>query len=152
MSVIMQAPIFSFGGGSSSSDARRRPSHRPAVSSPLSSSPIRAPSYSPPPSAGPFSPRDPNGLPRSQQQQQQHSDTQSSPIPAPPSKFRFATRTPRPNPVVRRREDAQESRRRLFMRDVRQRADDKKWERRGGEQEVRRPPRLHALILVELAE
>lgn len=51
-------------------------------------------------------------------------------------KFRFATGAPRPNPAVRKREDAREGRRKLFLNEVRQRSDDKKWERRGGEQEV----------------
>lgn len=53
------------------------------------------------------------------------------------SKFRFAARDPRPNPAVRRREDVQETRRQLFLQNVRHRADEKRWERRGGEDEVR---------------
>ncbi|KAH6840716.1 hypothetical protein B0I37DRAFT_448911 [Chaetomium sp. MPI-CAGE-AT-0009] len=52
------------------------------------------------------------------------------------SKFRFASRNPRPNPVLKRREDAQEGRRRLFFQNVRQRQEDKRWERRGGEDEL----------------
>ncbi|KAL7622885.1 hypothetical protein AAE478_006564 [Parahypoxylon ruwenzoriense] len=97
--------------------------HRPARSSPLSSSPIR-PSQSSPP----LSPRNPNALPRL--------DTQSSPIQAPPSKFKFSSRNAKPNPLRLSRENAQESRRNLFLRNVRKRADDKKWERRGGDQEA----------------
>lgn len=104
--------------------------HRPAVSSPLSSSPIRA--TTPPP----LSACDANA----------RREIQSSPIPAPwssspsaPAKpvSRFAARPTRPNPVVsQKREAAQESRRKLFLKNVRQRADDSRWERRGGEQEV----------------
>jgi hypothetical protein len=111
-------PIFTFGGGDSSSTA-----YRPSVSSPLSSSPLRA-------SSPPLSQRDLDSLPRR--------ETQSSPISMPQTapKFRFATGAPRPNPAVRKREDAREGRRKLFLNEVRQRSDDKKWERRGGEQEV----------------
>lgn len=38
--------------------------------------------------------------------------------------------------VSQKREAAQESRRKLFLKNVRQRADDSRWERRGGEQEL----------------
>ena len=105
--------------------------HRPAISSPLSSSPIRATTPSPPP----LSARDANA----------RREVQSSPIagswssssgPAKPV-GRFAARPSRPNPVVgQKREAAQESRRKLFLKNVRQRAEDSRWERRGGEQEV----------------
>ncbi|KXX81943.1 hypothetical protein MMYC01_200316 [Madurella mycetomatis] len=112
--------------------------NRPAIPSPLSS-PIRTAS-SPPPQqqqqrqqCSPLSPCHP-----------QRGTTQSSPIfpstnttgSSCGSKFRFATRNPRPNPALKRREDAQEGRRRLFLQNVRQRADEKRWERRGGEDEV----------------
>ncbi|GKT45037.1 uncharacterized protein ColSpa_05218 [Colletotrichum spaethianum] len=83
---------------------------RPAVPSPLSSSPVRA--------ASPLSPIDDNTV--------RH--TQSSPIPQP--KFKYASRPARPNPVVRKREEAQESRRKLFLQNVRQRADDRSYQRR----------------------
>ena len=92
---------------------------RPASPSLLSSSPIRA-------ASPPLAPRDPNALPRR--------DTKSSPIRGP--NFRFASRPSRPVPIVQKREAAQEARRKLFLRNVRQRADDKAWERRGGDQEV----------------
>ncbi|XXH04308.1 hypothetical protein Hte_010722 [Hypoxylon texense] len=98
--------------------------HRPMHSSPLSSSPIR-PSQSSPP----LSPRDPNTLPGR--------DIQSSPIKAPPSRFKFASRNAKPNPLRQTRENAQESRRNLFLKNVRRRADDRQWERRGGDQEVK---------------
>ncbi|OHE97923.1 hypothetical protein CORC01_06786 [Colletotrichum orchidophilum] len=83
---------------------------RPAVPSPLSSSPIRA--------SSPLSPINDNTV--------RH--TQSSPIPQP--KFKYASRATRPNPVVRKREEAQESRRKLFLQNVRQRADDRQYQRR----------------------
>ncbi|KAF7535264.1 hypothetical protein G7Z17_g13228 [Cylindrodendrum hubeiense] len=86
--------------------------HRPAVPSPLSSSPIRA--------SSPLSPIDKNTLPQRQ--------IQSSPIQ--PTKFKFASRPTRPNPVVRKREEVQESRRKLFLQNVRQKSDDKSWQRR----------------------
>ncbi|KAI5927156.1 hypothetical protein F4810DRAFT_723496 [Camillea tinctor] len=96
--------------------------HRPAVSSPLSSSPIR-----PSQASSPLSPRHPNTLPRR--------DTQSSPIQG-PSKFKYASRAAKPNPLKQTKENAQESRRKLFLKNVRQRADDKNWKRRGGDQEA----------------
>ncbi|GJN86478.1 hypothetical protein VFPFJ_09369 [Purpureocillium lilacinum] len=86
--------------------------HRPSIPSPLSSSPIRA--------SSPLSPIHENTL--SQRQ------TQSSPIQ--PPKFKYAARPTRPNPVVRRREVAQESRRRTFLQSVRQKSDDRAWQRR----------------------
>lgn len=118
MFATMPLPIFTFGG----SDNPHSP-YRPAVPSPLSSSPMRA-------SSPPLSQQELDSLPQR--------EIQSSPIQArPAAKFRFATSAPRANPVVRKREDARESRRNLFLKEVRQRADDKKWERRGGDQEVR---------------
>ncbi|KZL68396.1 hypothetical protein CI238_00065 [Colletotrichum incanum] len=100
-SVAGPVPIFS---------ERTSWDFRPAVSSPLSSSPARA--------ASPLSPIDDNTV--------RH--TQSSPIPQP--KFKYASRPARPNPVVRKREEAQESRRKLFLQNVRQRADDRSYQRR----------------------
>ncbi|KAI1501812.1 hypothetical protein F5X99DRAFT_408622 [Biscogniauxia marginata] len=96
--------------------------HCPSVSSPLSSSPIR-----PSQASSPLSPRNPNTLPRR--------EIQSSPIQG-PSKFKYASRSAKPNPLKQKREDAQESRRKLFLKNVRQRADDRSWERRGGDQET----------------
>ncbi|KAI0440452.1 hypothetical protein F4803DRAFT_563824 [Xylaria telfairii] len=98
--------------------------HRPVISSPLSSSPLRPSQASPP-----LSPRDPNTLPRR--------EIQSSPIRGSSSKFsKYASRTVKPNPLRLSRENAQESRRTLFLNNVRQRADDRKWEQRGGDQET----------------
>jgi hypothetical protein len=93
--------------------------HRPAVSSPLSSSPIRATS--------PLSPIDSNTLPQR--------FSQSSPIQ--PLKFKYASRAPRPNPVIRKREEVQEKRRSAFLQNVRQKSDDKAWARRDVEGQVR---------------
>lgn len=137
MFAIMNPPIFTFSSPAPIATPLQPRKYHPSVSSPLSSSPIRASSYSPPLStlrvdtASIFQNEQPRQIPR---------DTQSSPIlpsQSPSRKlFRFATRTPRPNPVVQKREEAQESRRRLFLKNVRNRADDKAWERRGGDQEV----------------
>lgn len=121
--------------------------YRPTNSSPLSSSPIAATAYPP----SPLSPRDPNA----------RREVQSSPIRETgdqcyyntnnnnnnnnhpgsintPSIFtsKFASRPARPSPLNQKREAAQESRRKLFLKNVRQRAEDKRWEMRGGEQEV----------------
>ncbi|EQL03276.1 hypothetical protein OCS_01006 [Ophiocordyceps sinensis CO18] len=94
--------------------------HRPAVPSPLSSSPIRA--------SSPISP-----IGRNTRQ------TQSSPIQPPPSEAspscfsvpsRYASRQTRLNPVMRGREDARLSRRHNFLQRVRQGSDDKAWQRR----------------------
>ncbi|KAB5515206.1 hypothetical protein GE09DRAFT_1231453 [Coniochaeta sp. 2T2.1] len=115
--------------------------YRPSISSPLSSSPIRASSYSPPASPPTSFPSNSNFGGFFPSQYQQPRDTQSSPIAQPtPSRklFKFATSTPRPNPVVKKREEMRESRRRLFLKNVRERGDDRAWERRGGDQEVLR--------------
>ncbi|KAK4121351.1 hypothetical protein N657DRAFT_635930 [Parathielavia appendiculata] len=146
-------PTFSFGRAGQSHH-----NHRPTFSSPLSSSPIRASSLSPPPthqqqhyqpSSQSLSPCDPNHL------NTLHCETQSSPILGKSvfgssdtnitnndsgnsnrSKFRFASCNARPNPLLKRREDAQEGRRRLFFQNVRQRQEDRRWEMRGGEDEL----------------
>ncbi|KAI3325861.1 hypothetical protein HD806DRAFT_488459 [Xylariaceae sp. AK1471] len=114
MFATMPTPIFNFEFSSP---------HRPALPSPLASSPLRPSQTSPP-----LSPRNLNTLPRR--------DTQSSPIQGPPSKLKYAPRNIKPNPLRLSREKAQESRRTLFLRNVRQRADDRKWEQRGGDQEA----------------
>ena len=149
-------PAFSFSRGQSHHQ------HRPTVSSPLSSSLIRGstdmaisssplqPHHHQQHEQQPLSPCNPNAL-----NTLSWSQTQSSPIHPSSSfsptfsnnsetknsngtsKFRFATRNPRPNPVLKRREDAQAGRRRLFLQNVRQRAEDRRWEMRGGEDEVR---------------
>ena len=92
--------------------------HRPAVPSPLSSSPIRATS--------PLSPVDSNTLPQRQ--------VQSSPIQ--PLKFKHLPRPIKPNPVVRRREQVQEDRRRNFFNSVKQKSEERAWQRRDIEGQV----------------
>ncbi|KAK6076765.1 hypothetical protein SCUP234_03175 [Seiridium cupressi] len=117
-----QLPIFNF-------DFTTVTSHRPAHSSPLSSSPIRASQTSPP-----LTPRDPNALPRR--------SFNSSPIKPTlgaqeKTKWtKFNSRDVKRNPLKQNRESASEGRRKLFLNNVRQRQDDKAWERRGGNQEV----------------
>ncbi|KAL6834818.1 hypothetical protein V8C40DRAFT_261503 [Trichoderma camerunense] len=86
--------------------------NRPAVSSPLSSSPVRASSPLSADEQAPCNPR----------------QVQSSPIR--PINFKYQARPARPNPVMRRREETQEQRRRNFLQNVRQKAEDKSWQRR----------------------
>ncbi|KAJ2980832.1 hypothetical protein NUW58_g6841 [Xylaria curta] len=115
MLVTMHTPIFNLEFSSP---------HQPAVPSPLSSSPLR-----PSQTATPLSPRNPNTLPRR--------DTWSSPIQVPPYRFfKYASHNAKPNPLRLSREKVHEGRRTLFLKNVRQRADDKKWEQRGGDQEA----------------
>ncbi len=161
-------PNFTFGRPGQGHAHHTYTTHRPAYSSPLSSSPIRASSVSPthhqqqtnPHPLSPCSPNLLNSLPWPQQQQ---GEAQSSPLPATPAlffgsstnttpentatpKFRFASRNPRPNPVLKKREDAQEGRRRLFFANVRQRQDDRRWEMRGGGDEVRQLPNYSPIL------
>ncbi|PON22564.1 hypothetical protein TGAM01_v208648 [Trichoderma gamsii] len=87
--------------------------NRPAVSSPLSSSPVRVSS---PLSAAE---EDARWQPR---------QVQSSPIR--PNNSKFQSRPARPNPVMKRREELQEQRRKGFLQNVRQKAEDRSWQRR----------------------
>lgn len=96
--------------------------HRPAVSSPLSSSPVRA--------SSPLSPIDRNVCPQRQ--------IQSSPIK--PPKFKFSSRPTRPNPVNKKRDELHEGRRKVFLQNVRQSREDKAWQRRDIEGQVGRHP------------
>ncbi|KAH7025795.1 uncharacterized protein B0I36DRAFT_351759 [Microdochium trichocladiopsis] len=133
----------------------RSSQHRPAISSPLSSSPIRASQSSPihhggSSSSPPLSPRDINALPRGHVQSSPAQCSFSSifsPAASTPAGLsnnssnrfsKYASRSTKPNPLRQSRENAQDSRRKLFLKNVRQRADDKSWERRGGDQEVLR--------------
>lgn len=121
--------------------------YRPTFSSPLSSSPIRASTMTPP--GTPPSPVSPcssspifGASGTSHYNHNNNDDAPSSPVNGTkPSIFKFANRGPaRPNPLTaQKREAAQESRRKLFLKNVRQRAEDRRWERRGGEQEVSHP-------------
>ncbi|KAG8677002.1 hypothetical protein FPOAC2_03119 [Fusarium poae] len=83
--------------------------HRPAISSPLSSSPVRA-----------SSPIDRNA----------HSQRQIQSSPIKPPKFKFASRPTRPNPLNRKREEVQDGRRRQFLQNVKQSREEKAWQRR----------------------
>lgn len=119
----------------------RAAAHQPSVPSPLSSSPIRASqtsnySQSSPTRAMPLAPRDTNALPRQARSSPPRTTDDGSSCGA---KFlKFASRTTKPNPLrPANREAAQESRRRQFLDSVRQRRQDRAWERRGGDQEVR---------------
>lgn len=115
-------PIFNF-------DFTTATSHKPAHSSPLSSSPIRASQSSPP-----LSPRDSNALPR---RGYFSSPSKSAFGNQEASKWtRFDARDAKKNPLKQSRENALEGKRKLFLKNVRQRHDDKAWERRGGDQEV----------------
>ncbi|KAI4598640.1 hypothetical protein KJ359_002530 [Pestalotiopsis sp. 9143b] len=117
-------PIFNF-------DFTTATSHKPTHSSPLSSSPIRASQSSPP-----LSPRDPNTLPRrgyfSSPSKSAFGNQEAS------RWTRFDARDAKKNPLKQSRENALEGKRKLFLKNVRQRHDDKAWERRGGDQEVLR--------------
>ncbi|PKS07784.1 hypothetical protein jhhlp_006392 [Lomentospora prolificans] len=84
---------------------------KPAAPSPLSSSPIRA--------STPLSPVNANSM-------SQRTCFSSPPEP----KSRFAARQTKPNPLVRKREEGQQTRRQLFLRNVRDRAEDRAFERR----------------------
>ncbi|KAJ1326291.1 hypothetical protein MN608_07738 [Microdochium nivale] len=153
-------PIFSFDFtqlpatpySQSSSRQQQQPQHRPSVSSPLSSSPIRVSQSSPPYRGGaapssPLSPRDINTLPRNVQSSPVHCSSFASifcPLGSEEANnnnnrfSKYASRNAKPNPLRQTRETAQDSRRKLFLKNVRQRADDRSWERRGGDQEVLR--------------
>jgi hypothetical protein len=106
--------------------------HRPVVPSPLSSSPVRA--------SSPLSPIDRNAY--SQRQ------VQSSPIK--PPKFKFASRPTRPNPLNRKREEVQDSRRKQFLQNVKQSREEKAWQRRDIEGQVRYDPAGFASSLLTL--
>lgn len=159
----IQLPTFNFTATSPStsttacSNNSGSSPYRPSISSPLSSSPIRASSSSTM-TTPPLSPRDPNaGWGRTTS----FRDCQSSPIRESKQQTstifgsggygfggegdggnsschgsKFSSRPTRPVPLNLKRDAAQESRRKLFLKNVRQRAEDRRWEMRGGEQEV----------------
>ncbi|KAL2758206.1 hypothetical protein ACRALDRAFT_1068608 [Sodiomyces alcalophilus JCM 7366] len=124
MFAVATMPVFPAPSGEMSTNPAWNHGHihnhyRPSAPSPLSSSPIR-----PTAPLSPSSENDLNYIPR---------QTQSSPISSsePASKyFRYATRPTKPNPRQQRREEAQDTRRKLFLQNVRQRADDKTYQRR----------------------
>ncbi|KAK4229671.1 hypothetical protein QBC38DRAFT_471912 [Podospora fimiseda] len=104
--------------------------HRPTISSPLSSPPAGSGSNSRDFSFG--------SLPHDQR------ETQSSPL-APSANntnntklFKYASVPFRAgNPLTsKKRDEVRDTKRKLFLANVRQRQEDKKWERRGGEDEI----------------
>jgi hypothetical protein len=109
MSVLTSAPFFMAGNWEF---------HRPIASSSLSSPPR--------PYSSPLKPHGTNGVPQR--------NAFSSP-PAPPAS-KFASRPTKPNPIIKKREEGQDARRKLFLKNVRDRGDDKAWERRAIEGHV----------------
>jgi len=97
--------------------------YTPQVSSPLSSSPLRS---------SPLSPRDGNAL-----QPPRRQFPMSSPTPAKNRKESpYSQRVTRSNPLIHNRGDGRETRRKLFLKKVRENSEDKRWEARGGDDEV----------------
>lgn len=96
--------------------------YAPTVSSPLSSSPLRT---------SPLAPRDGNI----------NANFQMS-SPTPPNKRArdenaYSRRIVKKNPLVHRdSDDGRETRRKLFLRRVREDSEEKRWEKRGGDDEV----------------
>ncbi|KAL1902975.1 hypothetical protein Sste5346_000887 [Sporothrix stenoceras] len=152
--AVMMPPVFGAGSGSPERlpmiPAFASSPFRPSRPSPLSSSPIRASS------------------PTSSHMVSSQRDTQSSPIQSSSSStatvqaqpsifnfggesssitnnttkgpaFRFASRPTKPVPRGQQSRDAaQQTRRTLFLKNVRQRADDRNWDRRNFEQELQK--------------
>jgi hypothetical protein len=97
--------------------------YAPQVSSPLSSSPLRS---------LPLSPRDRNAL-----QSPRRRFPMSSPTFAKNRKENpYSQRVTRSNPLIHNRGDGRETRRKLFLKKVREDSEDKRWEARGGDDEV----------------
>src|SRR5277367_2263177 len=97
--------------------------YAPQVSSPLSSSPFRS---------SPLSPRDGNAL-----QPPRRRFPMSSPTPTRNHKENpYSQRVTRSNPLIHNRGDGRETRRKLFLKKVREDSEDKRWDARGGEDEV----------------
>jgi hypothetical protein len=97
--------------------------YSPQVSSPLSSSPTRASSLSP--SNGDIEPTRQNQFPMF-----------SSPSRRNRKDSTFSKRVTRSNPLIHNRDDGRETRRKLFLKRVREDSEDKRWNARGGEDEV----------------
>ncbi len=95
----------------------------PQVSSPLSSSPLHS---------SPRSPR--HGNPP---QPPRRRFPMSSPTPINNRKENpYSQRVTRSNPLMHNRGDGRETRRKLFLKKVREDSEDKRWDARGGEDEV----------------
>lgn len=118
MFSVAPMPVFTAGGDARTSTSYHN--HQPSVSSPLSSSPIRA--------SSPLSPMNDSSINATSRQ------TQSSPLQAKTTfdKFsRYANQnTPSVARVRRPRTDARENRRKNFMEQVRRRADERTLQRR----------------------
>jgi hypothetical protein len=72
---------------------------------------------------------------------QRHSDSRILIPSPPPSRGKdssFAKRATKPNPLLRKDSDARETRRKLFLRNVRDSREDKKWQDRKGRDEMMR--------------
>lgn len=93
--------------------------YAPQVSSPLSSSPLRS---------SPLSPRDGNVPTRR--------FPMSSPTPTGKQQSEFSKRKVKSNPLIHNRNGGREARRNLFLRKVRESSEDRRWEARGGDDEV----------------
>ncbi|RDW91408.1 hypothetical protein BP5796_02573 [Coleophoma crateriformis] len=121
----------------------------PIVSSPLSSPPLRRSPEHPP-----LSPRDNNAS------STRLTHVMSSPTPSKPTNLRssspinpassspvhgsaestsrFSKRTTKSNPLIHNRGDGRETRRKLFLKKVREDSEDQRWKARGGDDEMMR--------------
>ncbi|KAK4180571.1 hypothetical protein QBC36DRAFT_229484 [Triangularia setosa] len=137
----------SFGGDNQHSSFLFTSPHKPTRSSPLSYAPMRIPS---PPIPSEDVPDMMLSSPLGASSDSSYLRvSQSSPIR--PSfgnnenygsqpRFKFANRNPAKysNPLLKKRQDTQDSRRKLFLNNVRQRQEDKKFQQRGGQDEIAR--------------
>ncbi|KAK4670255.1 uncharacterized protein QC763_210090 [Podospora pseudopauciseta] len=137
----------SFGGNNQHSSFVFSSPHKPAKSSPLSYTPMRIPSPTLPSDdapdmmlSSPLGPPSDSSHLRMSQSSPIRSSFDNNESSGPQPKFRFANRNPakNSNPLVKKRNDVQDSRRRLFLNNVRQRQEDKKFQRRGGQDEIAR--------------
>jgi hypothetical protein len=112
--------------------------YAPAVSSPLSSSPLRT---------SPISPRDTHGdldfcailsspTPSRNAWDERIMEEREVMKPVLPKREAFSKRQVRKNPLLNKGDDGRETRRKLFLRRVREDSEDKRWEMRGGDDEV----------------
>ncbi|KAK0671746.1 hypothetical protein QBC41DRAFT_269607 [Cercophora samala] len=144
---VVNSGFQSFGGNNQHSTFVFTSPHKPTRSSPLSYAPMRIPSP-PLPSddapdmmlSSPLGPSSDSSYLRRSQSSPIRSSFDNDEISGPQPKFRFANRNPakNSNPLVKKRHDAQDSRRRLFLNNVRQRQEDKKFQQRGGQDEIAR--------------
>lgn len=149
----------SFGGNNQHSSFVFSSPHKPAKSSPLSYAPMRIPSPTLPSDdapdmmlSSPLGPSSDSSHLRMSQSSPIRSSFDNNESSGPQPKFRFANRNPakNSNPLVKKRNDVQDSRRRLFLNNVRQRQEDKKFQRRGGQDEVRYLPSTCTFLFSQL--